>query len=218
MQSTVYSTTSSSKKLMNNIKKVVINAGRKVRSLFNKKQRTMNNEENKGVEPSNEIPFIKKCEAIVDTGIEAATNIYQLVKKDYFPVAVEFYHNHKSILNFFKPETVTVIETMYPVARKIVDSESVRKSSSFLSLIKNVAMEAAQMVVDKFTTARLNVEMTVSEAIDAIDKCDMNKMVDLACKLLIHWEKTRVLVELYQNLSIDYVLEIVCNWVMSRYI
>jgi hypothetical protein len=57
MQSTVYSTTSS-KKLFNNIKKVVINAGRKVRSLFNKKQRTMNNEENKSVEPSNEIPFI----------------------------------------------------------------------------------------------------------------------------------------------------------------
>jgi hypothetical protein len=101
------------------------------------------------------------------------------VKEDYFPVAVEFYHNHKNILNFFKPETVTVIETMYPVARIIVDSESVRKSFSILSLIKNVAMEAAQMVVDKFTRAHLNVEMTVAEAIDAIEKCDMNKMVGM---------------------------------------
>jgi hypothetical protein len=103
MQPTVYSnsTSSSSKKLFNNIKKVVINAGRKVRSLFNKKQGTMNNGENKLVEPSNDIPFIKKCEAIVDTGIEAAINIYQLVKEDYFPVAVEFYHNHKNILNCY---------------------------------------------------------------------------------------------------------------------
>jgi hypothetical protein len=79
-------------------------------------------------------------------------------------------------------------------------------------------MEATQMVVDKLSTIHLNVEMTVAEANEAIEKCDMNKMVDLSCKVLVQWEKTRGLVELYQNLSIDYILEIVGNWVMNKYI
>jgi hypothetical protein len=219
MQSTVYSnTTSSSKKLFNNIKKVVINAGRKIRSLFNKKQITMNSEENKLVEPSYETPFIKKCEAIVDTGIEAATNICQLVKEDYFPVAIELYHSYKNMINFIKPETISIIENIYPIVRTITESESVRKSSSLLGLIKNVSLETVQMVVDKFTSVRMNVEVTIAEAVEATENYDLSKIIDLACKVLIHWEKTRILVELYQNFSIDYMLELIGNWLMSRYI
>jgi hypothetical protein len=223
MQSTVYlnSTTSSTKKLFNNIKKVVIKAGRKVRSLFNKKPRTINNEENKLIDSSStisEMPFIKKCEAIVDTGIEAATSIYQLVKEDYFPVVVEFYHNHKTVLNFMKPETVTLVENMYPVVKTIVESESVQKSPSILSLIKNVSMEVAQMVVNKFTSARLNVEMVVAEAAEALENSDISKMVEVVCKVLIHWEKTRVIVELYHNMSVDYLIELIGNWLMDKYI
>jgi hypothetical protein len=221
MKSTVYSTTSSSKKLFNNIKKVVINAGRKVRSLFYKKQRTMNNETYKLVEPSstiNEMTLNKKCEAIVDTGIQAATSICQLVKEDYFPIAVEFYHNHKNLLNYVMPGSVTLVEKVYPIVKTIVESESVRKSTSLFSLIKNVSLEAAQMVVDKFTSVSLNVEMTVAQAVEAIENCDTSKMVDLACKVLVHWERTSVLVHLYQNWSIEYVLELVANWLMAKYI
>jgi hypothetical protein len=218
MQSTIYSNTTSSKKLFNNVKKVVVNAGSKVRSLFTKKQRTINSEENMLVEPSSEMTLNKKCEVIVDTGIEAATNICQLVKEDYFPIAVEFYQNHKNIINFIKPGAVTLLETVYPIVKTIMESESVRKSCSLLSLIKNISIEAAQMVIDKFTTARMNVEMIVAESADAIESGNINKMVDVACKVLVHWEKTRVLVELYQNMSIDYVLEIVGNWLMRRYI
>jgi hypothetical protein len=221
MQSIVKQT-SSSKKLINGIKKVVINAGRKVRSLFTKKNKTavIQKQENEPLESNivEEMTFSKKCEVIVDTGIEASRSIYQLVKEDYFPVAVEFYQNHKNILNFIKPEAVTLVESVYPVIKSIMESESVKKSCSLLSLIKNVSIEAAQIVINKFSNIRLNVEMIVAEATDAIENGDLNKMVAVACKVLVNWDKTRIIVEMYQNMSVDYVLEIVGNWLMDTYI
>jgi hypothetical protein len=206
-------TTTTSKKVIKGIKTFISKTTSRVRSVFQKKTRVE--------EPNttSELPLIKKCEIIVEATIQEVKNAYNHVKDNYYPIIVDFIREHKDKLKYLlSPEKVILLEQGYEIGKSVLECETVRRSTSPLNMVKNFTTEAAKRVIERIINVSLNVQEIVSDLYNVYATGDILNLVDCVSKHLSHFEKTRWIVELMDNLSAEFIIEFVASWIIARYI